>query len=388
MSGNEQKKHQPGPYSEGIRTLQDTIQSVIPQDSTVIQSGQDSIQKSIDSLSIRQFTPENIQSLFERSNRHQEALDSLSRQPQATAFQVIQEVKPEPFALLDSNHILFSVDSFHSLPLPEFELDLPRYSYREEGKSVPVFIEDRGERTDSGKSGKKTTWVQKDVEKGLAEKEKLTVSNDWFLGVFLTSFILLAWIRLFYNKFLSPTFTAVINQQVSYNLFRDRSSVSSRVALGLNFIFYLNAGLYLYLVLSHLEIDFGRLGGFIAYLVLISLIVALYAAKSVVFYLVGIISLTQKPFAEYTHTVFLFNRNLGLALFPVVLGIVYISDSVLPVFLYTGMILILVGYLLRLFRGFQIFIKEGVSILYWILYLCALEFLPILLFLKLSGLLV
>jgi hypothetical protein len=388
MSGNDQKKHQFSPYSEGIRSLQDTIQSVISQDSTLMQTGQDSIQKSIDSLSSGRFTPEDIQSLFERSNRRQETLDSLSRQSQATAFRVIQEVKPEPFVLLDSNHIIFSVDSSPSLPLPEFKLEMPRYSYREEGKSEPVFIEDRGEMMDSGKSGEKTTWLQKDVEKDLVEKEIMAVPNDWFLGVFLLSFILLAWIRLFYNKFLSPTFAAIINQQVSYSLFRGRSSVSSRVALGLNVIFYLHAGLYLYLVLSHLGVDINRLGDFMTYLVLIPLIVALYAAKSIVFYLVGVISLTQNTFAEYTHTVFLFNRNLGLALFPVVVGMVYLSDSVFPIFLYTGMVLILVTYLLRLFRGFQIFINEGVSILYWILYLCALEILPILLFLKLSGLLV
>jgi len=388
MLVNDQKNHQTNPASKRIISLQDTIQSGVSQDSTAMEAGQDSIQKASDSLSIRQFSPEDIQSLFERSNRHQDTIDSLARQPQIPSFRSIQEVEPEPVVLLDSGHVILSVDSLSFLPLPEFSLNLPRYSYLEKEEGEPVFIEDRGETGDTAKTEKETVWLQKEAEKGLGEKEKMDVSHDWLLGVFLLSFIILAWIRLFYNKFLSPTVVALINQQVSYNLFRDRSSVSSRVALGLNVIFYLNTGLYLYLTLTYLKIEIGRLGGFRAYVILTALIIALYAVKSIVLYLLGAISLTQKTFAEYTHTVFLFNRNLGLALFPVVLGMVYISDTVLPLFLYSGMVLILLAYMLRLYRGFQIFIREGVSILYWILYLCALEFLPILLFLKLSGLLV
>ncbi len=385
---NDQKQHQPNPDPTWQRSLQDTIPPGVSQDSTTMNPDQDSTQNAIDSSSIRQFSPEDIQSLFKRSNRHQDTLDSISRQQRAPSFRILQEVEPEEMVLLDSNHVILSVDSLSHLPLPELALNLPRYSYRDEEESEPVFIEDQREIRDTETTRERTVWLQKEAEKGFAEKEKMVLSQDWFLGVFLISFLVLAWIRLFYNKFLSPTFVALINQHVSYNLFRDRSSVSSRVALGLNIIFYLNAGLYLYLAGTYLDFGIGRLEGFTAYVVLTSLIIALYAIKSILLYLVGAISLTQKTFAEYTHTIFLFNRNLGLALFPVALGMVYISDAVLPFFLYAGMVLVFLTYILQLFRGFQIFIREGVSILYWFLYLCALEFLPILLFFKISALLV
>ncbi len=386
MPVNDQKQHHTNP--QGINSLQDTLQTDLPQDSTVTIQGQDTVQKSVDSLSTRQLTPDDIQSLFDRSNRHQEMLDSISQQQQQPVSYRLQESQPEEVVLLDSGHIILSVDSLSGFCLPQFTLELPRYSRLEEAEHKPVFIEDSVETAVSDRPGKKSVWLERKTEDKMAEKEKKVLADDWLLGVFLLSFIILAWIRLFYNKFLSPTFTAVFNHQVSYNLFRDRSSVSSRVALGLNVIFYLNSGLYLYLALTHLDISIGRLVGFWAYLVLTVVIVALYALKTVLLYLVGAISLTQKTFAEYIHTVFLFNRILGLTLFPVILGMVYIPDAALPLFLYSGLALILLAFVLRLLRLFQIFIKEGVSILYCILYLCALEFLPILLFFKLSGLLV
>ena len=388
MPVNDHKNHQTNSDTKGISNLQDTIQVDLSQDNTAKMQDQDSIQKSINSLSTRQRAPEDIQSLFERSNRHQDMLDSISQQQQQPVIRILQEIEPEEVILLDSSHIILSVDSLSNLPLPELLFDLSRNSRLEEMERKPVLIEESGETAFSNGQKKESIWLERKTEAEMSEKEKMVQAQDWFLGIFLVSFILLAWIRLFYNKFLSPTFTALINQQVSYNLFRDRSSVSSRVAMGLNVIFYLNTGLYLYLTLTYLAIDIGRFEGFRAYAVLTILLIALHAAKSILLYLVGAISLTQKAFAEYAHTVFLFNRDLGLVLFPVVLGMVYITDVALPLFMYCGMALILVSYILRLFRGFQIFIREGVSILFWILYLCALEFLPIFLFFKLSGLLV
>jgi len=42
-------------------------------------------------------------------------------------------------------------------------------------------------------------------------------------------------------------------------------------------------------------------------------------------------------------------------------------------------------YLIRIIRLFLIFLKRSVSILYWILYLCALEFLPAAVTIKLAA---
>ena len=380
MSWNDLKKLPFLQDTTEIRILQDAIPSVVPQDSVVSQSVQDSVQTASDSLSTKQLSLDEIQLLFEESNRRQETNRPL--------FPAIRVIETEPVVLLDSSHVIFSTDSPVFLQIPRFELNLPQYSYRDQETSGPVFIEDTEGMSVKGTRGEEKVLTHKESEKNLVEKEKMVLSNDWILGVLLIAFVILAWIRLFYNKFLSPTFVAVINQQVSHNLFRDKSSVSFRVSSGLNLIFYLNAGLYLYLAVLYLEVDIAGVAGFRALVLMCLLLIALYVAKYIISAMAGVISLTQKTFTEYLHNVSLFNKSLGLALFPVILGIVYMSELLLPLFFYAGIVLIVAAYSLRLFRGFQIFIRESVSIFYWILYLCALEILPILLFFKLSGLLV
>jgi hypothetical protein len=50
--------------------------------------------------------------------------------------------------------------------------------------------------------------------------------------------------------------------------------------------------------------------------------------------------------------------------------------------------LIIISYIMRLYRGFQIIIKKDIFLFYLILYLCTLEILPVLLGYKLFFLLV
>jgi hypothetical protein len=47
-----------------------------------------------------------------------------------------------------------------------------------------------------------------------------------------------------------------------------------------------------------------------------------------------------------------------------------------------GIAILLVFYLLRTFRLFLIFLKRNISVLYLILYLCALEILPVLILIR------
>jgi hypothetical protein len=361
-----------------VAPVQDTI-AVFPQDTVTT----DSLPLTEDSSRV-----DAIQLLFEQSNRRQEVLDSISRRTERPSYVSPTEEGLLPDYAIDSSHIIFSVDSPGTILLPGFDLDLPEYSYREQADEGFVFIEAPDDRSEALVQEKETTTVTPGPDQEFSGKEKAMVSDDWILGVILASFIVLAWVRLFYNKFLSPTIVAFINQQVSHNLFRDKSGVSMRVSSGLNLIFYLNGGLFLYLLVRQLDTNILGLEGFWLFSFFCVCLMGFYLTKQFISYLVGAISLTQKMFKEYMHNVFVYNKNIGLFFFPVILGIVYMPPFLQSLFFYAGLAIFGMAYLFRFIRGFQIFLKEGVSILYWILYLCALEILPILLFLKLSGLLV
>ena len=117
-------------------------------------------------------------------------------------------------------------------------------------------------------------------------------------------------------------------------------------------------------------------------------ILAVYTLKTIVCKFLGYVFLVQDEFDEYLHNVNLFNKNIGLILFPVVVLYPFINDSIKPVILYSGLFFAAGLFILRLHRGFQIIMKKGISFFYLILYLCAIEILPILILLKFTGVLI
>jgi hypothetical protein len=93
--------------------------------------------------------------------------------------------------------------------------------------------------------------------------------------------------------------------------------------------------------------------------------------------------LTKGAFSYYNSTVFIYNRMVGLVLLPIISVVPFINTQFAPWLLYAGIVALIALYFFRIFRGIQIGIKNRLSIFYLILYLCALEILPLLVLYKL-----
>jgi hypothetical protein len=107
-----------------------------------------------------------------------------------------------------------------------------------------------------------------------------------------------------------------------------------------------------------------------------------YLLKSVIWRMLGAIFLVQ-PFAEtYLYNMYLFNRNIGIFIFPLVVLIPYVSGVVAPYMIYSVVAIFVLSYILKLWRFFEIIRTENVPLFYFILYLCTLEILPLLLLIK------
>jgi len=357
-----------------VRQKADTLSFSLQPDSLTQQEEQDTVRKAeaSDTLTAKKYSPDEIQSIFERSDQRFERIDSAEKEKsQIVRAAPLRTETSETVFRPDSNHIIFSVDSTEALANPNFLSNLTVTPLTEYKYTPDLFVNET------------SAVVEKQPDQFFPTIKQPPTSENWIIGIILVSFIILAWIRLFYNKLLVPTFQSCLNYQTSYNLFRDRSSLSLKASFGLNIIFYLNTGLFLYLVFNYFGITFFNVYGIITFLLYAGFLMTVYIAKWIVCSVTGYISLTQKAFSEYLFNVFLFNRNLGLFLFPFLIGIPYIADYLTPIFVYAGIVVIVILYLLRIFRGITIFFKEGFSIFYMILYLCALEFLPLILFFRL-----
>ena len=272
-----------------------------------------------------------------------------------------------------------TVDTFSP---QNFLFNIPRISLQKKQQPTSLFISDPTSNTEFSDKSYKKYISQIDDQKEFFKGVNIKPANDWTIGVVLFSLILLAWIKLFYNKYLSQIFFSIYNYQISFKLFQARNILLQRVSFWLYLIYILNGGLFIYQVFQYYNIHPLELQGFFSFLIYSSFFLLLYLAKYTVCNLVVFVFFVQRQFAQYLHNAFLFNKNLGLLLFPVIIGIPYMPEIFTKPLIIIGIGLFILIFFLRIIRGIRIIIKKDVLIFYLILYLCTFEFLPLFLFYK------
>ena len=110
-----------------------------------------------------------------------------------------------------------------------------------------------------------------------------------------------------------------------------------------------------------------------------------YLVKLIAIRLVQFLIGADKGSSEYLYTVVLFCQNLGLVLFPFIVTATYVEPGYKSAVIIAAIVAIILLYLFRLFKTIAISVRESVPILYLFLYLCAFEFLPLTVAVKLMA---
>lgn len=217
------------------------------------------------------------------------------------------------------------------------------------------------------------------------EPGKLIVKSqsDWMVGVSLFVFILMAIIRFSFSKYLQRLVDSILNYQTSNNLFLEKNMRNLRGSIFLNVLFFINISFFAILYFNYYYIGPGSETSFLSFIYALAGLLLIYFGKFVVVRTLGYIFDGVKEGKEYLHTVFIYNKNLAIFLLPVTLSVPFIADFAASFLLNAGLVVALIFYLFRLFRGVKILFRKHVSIFYMILYLCALEILPLLVIYKL-----
>ena len=221
--------------------------------------------------------------------------------------------------------------------------------------------------------------VLKGVEVVFPGKKLLRTNPDWLVGVLVLTFLLFATVRLIFNKYLSQLIQSTINYSTFTRLYRERYFNLFHASFRLDLIFNMTLALFGYQYLSLLKINFGMTKSFYVYLICVGCVIGYFTAKKIVYYLIGILTESTQEVREYLFSITTYNRVLGLLLLPVSATIAFIPLSQVESLMYVGLGIILIFYLVSLIRGGKIFLKKQFSISYLILYLCTLEFLPLIL---------
>ncbi len=175
---------------------------------------------------------------------------------------------------------------------------------------------------------------------------------------------------------------SVFSLQASKQLYREDYKLSKRVSVFLSLCFILVISFLIYSLNKRFDLILNNVNSVYQYLFFSILVVLMYSVKISLNYILSSIFHQIDLAKEYTFNIFVFSQLAGLLLFPFAL---FIQFSQFPKewFLYPCIILVFSTLILRLYRGIVISTIEGnVGFLYILLYLCALEVLPLLILIK------
>jgi hypothetical protein len=206
--------------------------------------------------------------------------------------------------------------------------------------------------------------------------------TDWVIIIILVAAFLYSLVK--------ATSKSVLPNVTRFFLFRGINDPASRNIVGLfhwqstilNLVSFLIIGLFGYSAASYYNfIPFG-IKGIIFWLITLGIIISAVTLRHIVCIVTGTASGENEVFREYLLGVYQSYRFGALFIFVIVILMSY--TIILPVrdYFISGMIVLGLMYLIRIFRLLIIFLNKNISIFYLILYLCALEILPFLILVR------
>lgn len=199
---------------------------------------------------------------------------------------------------------------------------------------------------------------------------------NWTLIVGLLSIFLLLILKAYYQKFMALIFNSLINIQLAEKMLREKNIITRRAFFILNVNYLLIFSLFVFLLsITWYNRNVGNKIN--VYLIICGGVTAILLLRIIIFYLFGLLFERTLLSLEYVHNINLINKVVGIVLLPFVFSAIYIPSPISKIVLAVGLIVVCMATLFKIFRGFQIIVKNEVLLFYSILYLCTLELLPL-----------
>ncbi len=248
-----------------------------------------------------------------------------------------------------------------------FSLSNPLFAPYKTNK--PIFITE----TDS----QKVTNIQP-----IEHRTSLSYKNTDLIIILIFSFlIIVAWLKTSLPKYFKQFFTALFIYSESNRLFNDKNAIIEYLFTYLNIIVLISGGLLFYLL--NAEYAFIENLPSIAIVGIgIGFTIFIIAFRYFTMQIVSFIFELNKFFSEYIFQSLLITKAIGITILPLLIVASFTTGKVTYIFLHTSILIILLYYIYLIIRGTKILLKNNLLFLYWILYLCSAEILPILLFYK------
>ena len=207
-------------------------------------------------------------------------------------------------------------------------------------------------------------------------------SGDLMFYVLVGLFLYFALIKTLFNKYVNNLLAIFLRITLKQQQLREQLLQSPFPSLLLNFLYILNGGMYISLLLDYyhqsvadnfwLQTSYCSL-----------LLILIYTGKLIIMKIVGWIFNIRRATDTYIFIVFLVNKMLGIFLLPFLAFIIFEPSPAKQVFVTLSLIFIVLMFIYRLFLSFRPLQNEiRWSLFQFFIYLCAFELAPLILIYK------
>ena len=205
---------------------------------------------------------------------------------------------------------------------------------------------------------------------------------DWLIVAYVVCLALFASIRIAGSGYLTRLFESLQSYNDLSKLYKLRNPQTSKLSFLFNLFFVL---VYSLLAYHHCSASHYRVFGYQSFpllVVLLGAVAGFFSLKYIFFKLFGFLAEEEELADKILHCFFSILKVSGLAILPIAIAQPYMSPIVGRYFILAAFSIMSISYLLLFIRCTQIFLYNKVSILYQIIYFCALELVPTLMVYK------
>ena len=205
---------------------------------------------------------------------------------------------------------------------------------------------------------------------------------DWIIPLLLFSALIYSVIRAVGGNIFRPIFRFLTFQGINEKSTRETGDLYQLPATLFNLASFISISLFAFLLTIDRNVSIPGIAGFGTWSVCLAVIIAAVTLRHIICLLAGNWSSQEETFTEYLKSIYAAYRISGVYFFFIVILVLYTSflpdNILLNAGLYGGALI----YLLRISRLLLIFLNRHISLFYYILYLCALEILPVVVLVK------
>ncbi len=206
--------------------------------------------------------------------------------------------------------------------------------------------------------------------------------GDWIIAAVLFAGFLYSLIHTFSKKLFKGVTRFFLFRTIGDTASREYGEIFHWQSTVINLTTFINLALFAYCSALYYDFIPGGISDFLFWLIDLAIIITVITIRHIICIAAGNLSGEREAFTEYMVTVYLSYRYMAMILFVLVILLAYSRIFPPKILFSAGFYITGALYLMRIIRLAIIFIKRNISILYLILYLCALEFLPVLVTLK------